>query len=130
MDMDTTTIYRNLMAVGLLGTVYRCADDAEVINDVIEATLAEPLQFRVCRAVVSGIAGVGDVARGSLSAHVDAHPEDEAARLALAISLILAGDAEGKRAVEGLLVTTNDAAVRETAHNMLELIQREPALLN
>jgi hypothetical protein len=44
--------------------------------------------------------------------------------------LILAGDAEGKRAIEGLLVTTNDSAVRETAHSMLELIQREPALLN
>ena len=130
MQQDTTNIYRNLMAVGLLGTVYRCPDEAETINEVIEATLAEPLQFRVCRAVVSGMAGISDVAKGSLAAHVEQHPDDESARLGLAISLILAGDPDGKRAIEGLLATTTDAVVRQTANSMLEFIRQEPSLLN
>ncbi len=122
MEHVSAEIYRNLMAVGLLGTIYRSEEDAETINDVIEATLNEPLQFRICRAVVSGMAGVGDVARGSLRTHVDTHPDDEAARLALAISLILAGDPDGRRAIESLLATTSDTNVRLTAHSMLELL--------
>ena len=130
MQQDSTNIYRNLMAVGLLGTAYRATDDAETINDVIEDTLADPMQFRVCRAVVSGMAGNANVARGSLSTHVEQHPDDEPARLALAISLVLAGDAEGKRAIEALLVTTTDNVVRDTANSMLEFFAKEPGLLN
>lgn len=130
MENDTSNMYRELMAVGLLGTLYRATEDAEIINNVVETTLATPAQYRICRAVVSGMAGNAGVAKGSLSAHVEANPDDEVARLALALSLVLAGDAEGKRAIEGLLVTTDDMAVRQTANAMLEHIQREPALLN
>lgn len=129
MEQNSTNIYRNLMAVGLLGTAYRASDDAEVINDIIESTLEAPLQFRVCRAIVSAMAGVRTESAG-LAAHVEQHPDDEAARLALAITLLLSGDADGKRAIEGLLVTTEDEVVRETANNMLDLLRREPSLLN
>jgi thioredoxin-like negative regulator of GroEL len=122
MEQMSEKIYRDLMAVGLLGTIYRCEEDSEAINDIVEATLSEPLQFRICRAVVSGMAGVGNVASGTLKSHVDVNPDDEAARLALAISLILAGDPEGRRAVESLLATTNDIDVRRTAHSMLEVL--------
>jgi len=131
MEKDTSSnMYRELMAVGLLGTLYRATEDAEVINNVIESTLATPSQYRICRAVVSGMAGNAAVAKGSLSTHVEANPDDEVARLALALSLALAGDAEGKRVIEGLLVTTDDMGIRQTANAMLEHIQREPALLN
>jgi thioredoxin-like negative regulator of GroEL len=130
MENDTSNMYRELMAVGLLGTLYRATEDSEIINNVVETTLSSPAQYRICRAVVSGMAGNSDVAKGSLSTHVETNPDDEVARLALALSLVLAGDAEGKRAIEGLLVTTDDVAVRQTANAMLEHIQREPALLN
>lgn len=130
MELNFTNLYRNLMAVGLLGLVYRDIDDSNEICDVVEATLAEPLQFQVCRSVVSGMAGSGDVAKGSLSEYVSRNPNDEPARLALAVSLLLAGDAEGKRAIEGLLATTDNIAVRETANNMLELLEKQPELVS
>ncbi|WAC71595.1 hypothetical protein OU995_18665 [Roseateles sp. SL47] len=130
MELNFTHLYRNLMAVGLLGLVYREMEDGNEICDVVESTLAEPLQFQVCRAVVSGMAGATDVAKGSLSEYVHRNPNDEPARLALAISLLLAGDADGKRAIEGLLATTDNTAVRETANNMLELLHKQPELVS
>lgn len=130
MELTFNNLYRNLMSVGLLGLVYREMEDGNEICDAVEATLAEPLQFQVCRAVVSGMAGSGDVAKGSLSEHVSQNPTDEPARLALAISLLLAGDADGKRAIESLLATTDNSAVRETANNMLELLEKQPELVS
>ncbi|MCS4510420.1 hypothetical protein [Xylophilus ampelinus] len=130
MELNFTNLYRNLMAVGLLGLVYREMEDGNEICSLVEYTLAEPLQFQVCRAVVSGISGATDVAKGSLSEYVNQNPNDEPAHLALAISLLLAGDADGKRAIERLLATTENTAVRDTANNMLELLERQPELVS
>ena len=44
-------IYRNLMSIGLLGTVYRVGEDAQTISDAVALTLDEGGSFEVYRAV-------------------------------------------------------------------------------
>lgn len=130
MKQEATNIYRNLMAVGLLGTAYRITEDAETINNVVEATLEAPLQFRICRAIVSAMAGTGAASKSSLAAHVQENPDDEPARLAYAIALMVSGDPDGKQAIEGVLATTSNSVVRLTANNVLDYLRKEQFVTN
>lgn len=121
---DSPLIYRNLMAVGLLGIVYRSAEDADIVNNVIDSTLKQPLQYQVCRAIASGMTGDGSYAKQVLGEHIAMNPDDESARLAMAVALTLAGDDDGFNALQSVLATTTDMDIRTAANNMLTFMSR------
>ena len=70
-------VYRNLMAIGLLGAVYRVRDEAETVSSAVELTLADPTSFRVCRAIAQGIGGDAQYASETLGRHLDEHPDGQ-----------------------------------------------------
>lgn len=115
--------YRNLMAVSLLGTLYR-AQDAETASKAVENTLADPGRFRVYRAVLQSIGGEGRAAEAAMVAHLERHPDDDGAKLAVAMAKALTGDAAWKPLLENVLATSSDAGVREAATRMLGQLQR------
>lgn len=121
---NSPPLYRNLMAIGLLGTVYRLPDDANIVNDVIDATLQQPTQYRMCRAIATGMTGDSDYAKRVLAPYVEDHPDDEAARVAMAIALTLAGDEEGPKTLHSVLAVSTDMSIRMTAGNMLSFMAR------
>ncbi|MDH0868422.1 hypothetical protein [Mitsuaria sp. GD03876] len=112
-------VYRNLMAVGLLGAVYRARDDAATVSAAIELTLDDPTPFRVCRAIAQGIGGDAEYAATTLGEHVDAHPEDEGAKVALATAFLLARDERWKGILDEVLATSTDQNVRQAASGVL-----------
>lgn len=115
--------YRNLMAVSLLGTLYR-AQEADAASQAVENTLADPGRFRVYRAVLQSIGGEGKAAQEAMAAHLEHRPDDDGAKLAVAMAKALSGDPHWKPLLENVLATSSDAGVREAATRMLEQLQR------
>ncbi|UXH78278.1 hypothetical protein [Roseateles amylovorans] len=112
-------VYRNLMAVGLLGAVYRARDDADTVSAAVELTLDDPTPFRVCRAIAHSIGGDAEYASSTLGQHVEAHPDDEGAKVALATAFLLARDARWKGILDEILATSADQNVRQAANGVL-----------
>lgn len=112
-------VYRNLMAVGLLGAVYRAREDAATVSAAVELTLDDPTPFRVCRAIAQSIGGDAEYASSTLGDYVQAHPEDEGAKVALATAFLLARDPRWKGILDEVLATSSDQNVRQAANGVL-----------
>lgn len=117
-------VYRNLMLVGLLGAIYRSGDDTQVVNKAVELTLVDTTMFTMCRAIALGMGGDGDFARTNLGAHLEHHTDDDSAKLAMAVSLMLAGDQQWKHLIDNLLATSTDQTVRDAAHGVLSYLDK------
>ena len=115
-------VYRNLMAVGLLGSCYRVHEDAERVNNAVEATLADPAQFRMYRALAQGNGGDASSASEQIGKRLDEVPDDDKAKVALAVSLMLAGNPEWKNLIENVLATSTDQVAREAATNLIQYL--------
>lgn len=113
------------MVIGLLGIVYRLPEEAAVLNDLIDVTLQEPTAFRLCRAIACGMAGDSVYAKRVLIPYIDGNPDDEGARIAMAMAMVLAGDADGSKALQSLLAVSNDQALRHAGNNMLSFLSRQ-----
>jgi hypothetical protein len=115
-------VYRNLMAVGLLGAIYRREQDSDVINEAVELTLQDPAPFRVCRAIAQGVGGNASYARQQLLARLEQQPDDDTAKVALAVALMFCGDPEWKRWLDNVLATSSDQNARDTANGVLSYL--------
>ena len=112
-------LYHNLMVVGLLGACYQAHEDAQKVNDAVESTMVDPTPFRMYRALAQGIGGDAGYAAAQLQKRSDEAPEDDKSRVALAVSMMLAGDPEWKGVVESVLATSTDQVAREAATNLI-----------
>lgn len=115
-------VYRNLMTIGLLGAIYRSMDDANVVNTAVEATLDDPTFYRMCRAIAVGMGGDVGYARDQLGSYVEQHPDDDNAKVAMAVSLMLGGDAEWKTWLDNVLATSSEQSAREAANGVLTFL--------
>jgi hypothetical protein len=115
-------IYRNLMSAGLLGSIYRLGADADIINAAVELTLDDPRHFRTYRAVALAMAGQVDYARRVLGSHIDERPQDDDAKVALALSLLLGGDSDWRVWIDNVLATSHDQPAREAALGVLSYV--------
>jgi hypothetical protein len=116
-------VYRNLMAVGLLGAIYRTHDDANTVSDAVEMTLADTMNFRICRAIAQGMGGDGEAVQASLGRHVEDNPDDDGAKVALGVALMLAGNAEWKHWIDNVLATSSDQNAREAANGVMSYLK-------
>jgi hypothetical protein len=115
-------VYRNLMTIGLLGAIYRSMDDANIVNTAVEATLDDPSFYRMCRAIAVGMGGDVGYARDQLGSYVEQHPDDDNAKVAMAVSLMLGGDAEWKSWLDNVLATSSEQSAREAANGVLTFL--------
>jgi len=115
-------IYRNLMSAGLLGAIYRLGPDADIINAAVELTLDNPRHFRTYRAVALAMAGQVDYAHRVLGSQIEEHPQDDEAKVALALSLLLGGDADWRVWIDNVLATSDDQPAREAALGVLSYV--------
>jgi hypothetical protein len=116
------SVYRQLMAVGLLGTCYRAGEDATVINDAVEATLADTSAFRIYRALVQGISGDPALAAEEVLQRHERGEDNDRSKIALAMSLMLAGDPDWKPLVENVLAVSTDQLAREAATELVQYL--------
>ena len=115
-------IYRNLMSVGLLGSIYRVGNDAQVINAAVELTLDEPRHFRAYQAVALAMAGQVDYARSVLGGQIEERPQDDESKVALGVSMLLGGDPEWRHWIDNVLATSNDQPARQAALGVLSYV--------
>jgi hypothetical protein len=108
-------VYRNLMAVSLLASVYRLHDEADIVSAAVEMTLADTAQYRMCRAVAQGMGGNSKAAEETLLQHIEANPDDDSAKVALGVAMMLSGNPDWKHWLENVLATSCDQAAREAA---------------
>jgi hypothetical protein len=119
---DYPVVYRNLMAIGLLGAIYRCADDATLVNEAVEATLDDPTMYRMCRSIALGMGGDSAYAKTNLGAHLEQNPDDDNAKVAMAVSMMLSGDPEWKHWLDNVLATSTEQSAREAATGVLSYL--------
>lgn len=112
-------VYRQLMTVGLLGAIYRCREDAALVNEAVEATLDDPTMYRMCCAIALGMGGDADYAKTQLGAHLEQHPGDDNAKVAMAVSLMLGGDPAWRQPIDNVLATSTEQGAREAANGVL-----------
>jgi len=120
---DYPVVYRNLMAVGLLGSIYRCNSDADIVNEAVELTLADPGLYRLYRSIAMGLGGNTDYAKRNLVAQVEQDADADTAKMALAVSLLLGGDPDWRNWLDNVLATSADQNVRTAAHEVLNYLQ-------
>jgi hypothetical protein len=121
-DDSYPDVYQTLMMTGLLGHMHGC-EESEVaqIDDAVEATVAQPVMYRVNCALAMGLGGNADKAKAELQKRVDDHPDDELAKITLGAALALAGDAQWRESIDYVVATSNDVATREIALTMIEV---------
>ena len=117
------TVYRNLMVIGLLASIYRKHDDAEIVNNAVEATLDNTTQFRVYRAIAQGIGGDAKLANEMLANHLESDPDDDAAKVTFAVAMLLGGDPQWKSIIDTVLATSTDQTAREAAVGVLSYLK-------
>jgi hypothetical protein len=118
-EAEYPLVYRNLMAVGLLASVYRLHDEADIVSSAVEMTLADTTQYRMCRAVAQGMGGNSKAAEETLLLHIEANPNDDSAKVALGVAMMLSGNPEWKHWIDNVLATSSDQAAREAASAVL-----------
>ena len=114
-------VYRNLMAVGLLGACYQAHEDAQKVNDALELTMQDPTPFRIYRALAQGIGDDSAYAAGQLQKNLEGVPDDKV-KVALAVSMMFAGDPKWKGLVENVLANSTDQVAREAATNLIQYL--------
>jgi thioredoxin-like negative regulator of GroEL len=115
-------VYRHLMTVGLLGSIYRTHEDANTVGAAVEATLSDTRQFRMYRALAQGIGGDATFAAEMLGAEIEHDPDNDGAKVAMAVAMMLAGDPEWKPIIDKVLATSTDQAAREAAVSVLNYL--------
>jgi Flp pilus assembly protein TadD len=123
-ERDYPLVYRNLMAVGLLGAVYRKHEDSDTVSDAVELTLNDAQHFRICRAIAQGMGGNGLAAKEALGRHVEDNPDDDGAKVALGVALMLSGDSDWQHWIDNVLATSSDQVAREAATGVLTYLKR------
>lgn len=118
-EVPYSPVYRSLMVVGLLGAVYSTHDDADIVNTAIEPTLPNPMNYRINRALALGMGGRSKAAADMLKADIDANPQDDAAKVVLAVSMMISGDPQWKGLLESVLASSPDANAREAATRII-----------
>jgi hypothetical protein len=116
-------VYRNLMAVGLLGAIYRKHEDSDTVSDAVELTLNDTQHFRICRAIAQGMGGNGRAAEEALGKHVEDNPDDDSAKVALGVALMLSGDSSWQHWIDNVLATSSDQNAREAATGVLSYLR-------
>jgi hypothetical protein len=114
--------YQSLMLVGLLGETHGLQDDCELVAKAVEGTLSDPTAFRIHRAFAQSLGGHADRGIETLKAHLDAAPQDDRTKVVLAVSMMLAGNAEWQPLIENVLASSDDSVARESATNVVALL--------
>jgi hypothetical protein len=112
---EIAPVFRSLMTVGLLGSVYGRHDDSQLVCSAVEPTLDNPLVFRVNRALAQAMGGDSKFAAETINKHLESHPDDDGAKVLLAVSLMLGGDPEWKPILEGVFASSTDQVARQAA---------------
>lgn len=112
-------VYYNLMVVSLLGAIYRRHDDAEVCSTAVEATLKDPTRYRMYRALAKGIGGDAVLATEMLERHLAANPDDDRAKVTLAVAMMLGGHPDWKSIIDQVLALSTDIPAREAASSVI-----------
>jgi len=115
-------VYYNLMIVSLLGSIYRRHDEAEICSIAVEATLKDAGRYRMFRAIAKGIGGDASVASSMLEQHLAEHPEDDRAKVTLAVAMMLGGNPGWKPIIDRVLALSTDIPAREAATSVLQYL--------
>jgi hypothetical protein len=115
-------VYYNLMVVSLLAAIYRRHEDAETCAIAVEATLKDPGRYRMYRAIAKGIGGDASLASSLLEHHLQEHPDDDRAKVTLAVAMMLGGNPEWKSVIDRVLALSTDIPAREAATSVLSYL--------
>jgi hypothetical protein len=118
-----TTVYRNLLSVGLMGSVYRQHEDADIVNSAVESMMRDPTKFRMCRALAMGIAGDASYAVNTMSECIERDPEDDTAKVVLGVAKMLAGESDWQFSIDNVLALSTNPTTRESAMKVLAYLQ-------
>jgi hypothetical protein len=112
-------VYYNLMVTSLIGSIYRRHDDAEIAAVAVEATLIDPTRYRMYRAIAKGIGGDASLATQMLETHLEQFPDDDRAKVTLAVAMMLGGHPDWKSVIDRVLALSTDIPAREAATSVL-----------
>ena len=115
-------VYYNLMVASLLAAIYRRHDDAETCSIAVEATLKDPGRYRMYRAIAKGIGGDPSMASSLLEHHLEDNPDDDRAKVTLAVAMMLGGNPEWRQVIDRVLALSTDLPAREAATSVLSYL--------
>ncbi|GKT20972.1 hypothetical protein [Acidovorax sp. SUPP3334] len=118
-------IYRNLMTVGLLGTMYRVGEDAQTIHATVEMTLEDAHGYSLYRTVAMAMAGHLDEAREALASRIEEEPQNGENKIAMAVAMLFGGDRGWRYWIDNVLATHTDQEAREAALGVLKYVSRQ-----
>jgi hypothetical protein len=112
------------MVISLLGRMYDCAeDDLRDVDTAVESAGLLGRFGQVHRAMAHCMGGRLDDWRSTLEHHINAHPEDDTAKLVLGASLAMSGDASGCDWMERVLATCVNPVTRSAALEVMRLMR-------
>jgi hypothetical protein len=112
-----------LIAAALLAAIHRTPEDGESVSVVVETELPDSTEFQICRALALSGRGDARLAVEQMNKRMQDNPDDEAAKVVLAVAMRLAGDANWRFSIDNVLATSVDQEIRETACNVLDCLQ-------
>jgi hypothetical protein len=115
-------IYYNLMVVSLLGAIYRRHDEAEICSTAVETTLKDASRYRMYKAIAKGIGGDATPATELLERHLESNPDDDRAKVTLAVAMMLGGNPGWKAIIDKVLALSTDIPAREAATSVLNYL--------
>jgi hypothetical protein len=110
--------YQSLMAVSLLGCIYGPQEDGDKAAAAVEQTLIDTAPYRLNRAMALGLGGQPKAAEAVLKSS-DAEGHEDIAKVVLAVSKMLAGDADWQQLMQNVLASSADPVARQAATGVI-----------
>jgi len=108
-------LFHVLMTLGLLGLLLDIEDDAEVVNDAVEATFEDPSEFRACRAIVQALRGDITLAQQMLLDLCATRASTDQLKVDIGRALALACEPGWKTLVDEVMASSLDQGIRYRA---------------
>lgn len=122
-EFSAATLH-DLKLIGLLGRMHGCdPGDVHAVDLAVDLGPEEDALSRVQRAMANCVGGDLASARATLEQHIEAHPEDDMAKIVLGASLLMAGDRSGRSWMDAVLAMSSDPSMREAALTVIGLME-------
>jgi len=117
-------VYQSMLIVSLLGALYRRYEESDLTHEILDLMLPNPLPYYLIRALALGMGGDARRSEEALEPLLACAPDDEMAKVVVAVAKVCSGEASWMRDMESVLASTSDPSAREFAANVVGMLMQ------
>jgi hypothetical protein len=115
-------VYQSMLVVSLLGALYKRHEEADLLHEILDLMLPNPLPYYLVRALALGMGGDYKRSEQALEPLLAFSPDDEMAKVVISVAKVCSGEQSWMQDMESVLASASDPAAREFAANVVGML--------